>query len=216
MTALKPRLPEIAHLDTLLPHEFAPDARIDQKYGLGLDLSQVNTPNIEVTESFIKKSSLIEANITRMTLFDVIIEGGDWSGAQASSGGWLRVQSRHVRMAGIDLSEAEIKNVHFVGCKLDLANFRFAKLTRVVFEDCSLTETDFQGGVLNNVRFENSVLDKVEFAQVKSVQVDFRTSRLLEVRGWQFLNGALLDSAQLISVAPQLAAALGVKIEDEH
>jgi uncharacterized protein YjbI with pentapeptide repeats len=117
------------------------------------------------------------------------------------------------RLTGIDLSRSTIKDVVFENCKLDMANFRFAKLTRVRFVNCALFETDFQAAELSGVEFQDSQLEKVEFHHCKLRAVDARTSQLFDIRGWQSLKGLTIDTTQLVTVAPQLALELGLTIE---
>jgi uncharacterized protein YjbI with pentapeptide repeats len=116
-------------------------------------------------------------------------------------------------MTGVDLSRSTLKDVVFKDCKLDMANFRFAKLTRVTFISCTLNETDFQAAELSEVVFEDCYLEKVEFGQSKVKQVDARTSQLYDIRGWQSLKGLIIDSTQLVMIAPQLAHELGLIIK---
>lgn len=127
----------------------------------------------------------------------------------------LRSHFEQVRLTGTDLSRAALKDVAFVGCKLDLANFRFAKLERVKFIDCMLHETDFQGAGLTNVVFQNCQLEKVEFAQCNLKDVDARSSWLYNIRGWSSLRGLILDTSQLVTLGPELALELGLRIEGE-
>ena len=117
-------------------------------------------------------------------------------------------------MTGLDLSRSTLKDVTFEGCKLDMVNVRFAKLTRVQFIDCIMNEADFQAAELTDVAFQNSHLEKVEFGQCKLKSVDARSSQLFDIRGWQSLKGLTIDSAQLVSIAPQLAVELGLVIKE--
>ncbi|HEY5137829.1 MAG TPA: pentapeptide repeat-containing protein, partial [Methylococcales bacterium] len=102
-----------------------------------------------------------------------------------------------------------------VGCKLDLANFRFSKLTNVIFKDCTLEEADFYMAELRDVAFQNCVFEKTEFSGSKLRQVDFRTSDVLGVQGIGSLAGAIIDSSQLITLAPLLASALKIQVKDD-
>jgi uncharacterized protein YjbI with pentapeptide repeats len=117
-------------------------------------------------------------------------------------------------MAGVDFSRAQIENVTFVGCRLDMANFRFAKLDGVIFEDCTLIEADFQVGDLANVTFSGCTIERAIFDQCKTRQVDARGSELREIHGWNYLRGLTIDHAQLVSIAPELAGELGITVKN--
>lgn len=189
------------------------EARFEALHVIEQDVSEQTAKSVAIHEARLDKVLFTGAGLEKLDMQDVMIKGGDWSGAHCASGGWLRVACNSVRMAGIDLSECTVKDVIFSGCRLDLANFRNTTLTRVQFIDCTLVETDFQNATLQHVSFAQSVLDKTEFSQVKATHLDFREAQLLEVRGWQYLKNAQLDNVQLMAVAPQLAAALGLKID---
>jgi uncharacterized protein YjbI with pentapeptide repeats len=105
--------------------------------------------------------------------------------------------------------------VSFVDCKLDLANFRFAKLKNVLFDSCVLTEADFAGATFNNVSFDNCELDKADFSNTKCTKLDLRGSSIVDVIGISSLKGAIVSPEQLISLAPQLAAEIGLVVEQD-
>jgi uncharacterized protein YjbI with pentapeptide repeats len=117
-----------------------------------------------------------------------------------------------VRMTGVTLAEIDAQDVLIRGCRLDLASFRAAKLDAVAFEDCVLHEADFYGANLRQVRFTGSQLHRLELEHAQLSSVDLRTSELEDPRGE--LRGAIIDSVQLAGLAPQLAARLGIKVDD--
>lgn len=137
----------------------------------------------------------------------------------ASSGDWResglqRVELREARLTGLDLGEAKLREARFVGCKLDYANFRFAAVEYVSFEDCVLVRADFQGAKLTSVRFEGCQLGEADFTKATLDRVDFRGSDVAGLGGSLLgLRGAIVDSLQLMDLSPQLAAELGIAVE---
>jgi uncharacterized protein YjbI with pentapeptide repeats len=117
-------------------------------------------------------------------------------------------------MTGWDVSRGAIKDVHFLNCKIDIANFRFAKMQRVRFEDCVLVGADFAAAHLTDVSFERCILERTDFSQSHLKQVDFRTSDMRGLSGWQYLKGAIIDNTQLLEAAPYLAQEIGIIVED--
>jgi uncharacterized protein YjbI with pentapeptide repeats len=84
------------------------------------------------------------------------------------------------------LIEAELEDILFHDCKLDYANLR---------EGCDLPGTDF--------------------GRAEMTTVDLRGSDLSRLGGdLAGLRGAIVDSSQLIDLAPRLAAAAGLEVED--
>ncbi len=152
-------------------------------------------------------------NFERMTARDLIAKSCDFSACRAWEASLLRSTLTDCRMTGWDSNRGICKDVTFVRCKLDIANFRFAKLTRVTFIDCILTNADFLSAQLQNVTFEKCHLEATEFAQCSMKDVDFRGSDLINIRGWQYFKGATIDTTQLMGAAPHLAQEIGIIVE---
>jgi len=159
------------------------------------------------------KVLLTGALFERLAARDVIFKGSDFSGVNISSGAVNRGEFTSCRLSGTDFNKTELHDVVFRGCKMDMTNFRFGDLRRVTFIDCTLSETDFMGAILQNVSFESCTLEKVVFDRAKCKNVDFRTSDLYELSGWNSLKGSTIDHTQLVAAAPYLAHELGITIK---
>jgi uncharacterized protein YjbI with pentapeptide repeats len=170
--------------------------------------------NLRLDEALLERVNLMEAKLEKMGLSDVIIKGCDLSAARAPESSWVRTHVWGGRVSGIDLSRSTLKDVTFEDCKMDMANFRYARLARVRFVSCMLTDADFQGAELHDVIFEDCHLERVEFSAARLKNVNASGSQLINLRGWRSLKGLMLDSAQLMDVAPQMALALGIKLKD--
>jgi len=159
--------------------------------------------------------ALDDADMRGLRLRDVRAEAlsatsGDWRSASL-----LRVELREARLTGLDLGEARLREARFRGCKLDYVNFRHAEIEYVSFEDCVLAQADFQGARLDSVRFEGCQLAAAHFTKATLSRVDLRGSELAGLGGSLLgLRGAVVDSLQLIDLAPQLAAELGIAVEE--
>jgi uncharacterized protein YjbI with pentapeptide repeats len=208
-----PQLP--AHLDAVAPCVVEPEQTIEATAISTLQLSEPVCPAVSFDECTFTKTILSSVQLPKATFRDCRIDKGDATAANFSDGGMQRVYIRDVRATGLDCSQSILKDVRFVGCKLDMANFRFAKCSNVVFEDCNLTNADFYSAELTHVRFENCILQATLFSGVTARTVDLRSSDLIDVRGWDNAGGFIIDSQQLIQVAPQLAVALNITIQDD-
>lgn len=171
--------------------------------------------NVSFDECELHKPLLQSAMLEKLQLRDVRFMGGDCTAVNSSDGGVLRVRFDDVRMTGFDASRSKYKDVTFANCKLDMANFRFAKLTNIRFENCNLTDCDFQSAELTNVVFRNCLIDKVLIHNAHCKQVDMRTSQIYNLRGWQSAAGVTVDSVQLTQLAPELAAELKITVSDD-
>jgi uncharacterized protein YjbI with pentapeptide repeats len=135
-------------------------------------------------------------------------------GTEFVSTGWLDVEVSGSLLAGPLLYDATLERVVFRDCKLDAANFRDATLTDVTFEGCSLTDADFSRATMRRVGFPGSRLAGADFTKADLGEVDLRGCELGIERGLDSLGGAIVDQAQLVALAPVLAAHLGIEVRD--
>jgi uncharacterized protein YjbI with pentapeptide repeats len=135
-------------------------------------------------------------------------------GVDLAESSWLDVAVGDSLLAGVQLFDAELRRVTLRDCKLDAVNFRGASLTEVRFERCVLREVDFTGATLRGASFSQCQLLAADFSRATLDQVDLRGSELAIERGYEALAGAIVDSAQVVALAPALARHLGIEIRD--
>ncbi len=179
------------------------------------DISGLQTRGVEASELKLEKVNFSQAKLDKSDFTDVQLSGCELAATTFADSGWRRVLVEKSRCSGIQLQNTFLKDVTFVGCKLNMANFRFAKLINVCFKDCDLEEADFYMAELTNVSFEACTLNKLEFSSSTLKKVDLRTSVITDVTGIRNLSGAIIDSTQLIALAPTLAQGLGIQVKDE-
>lgn len=168
---------------------------------------------LEIMSARLEKVILTAAQLGRVSMRDMVAKQTDFSAAHLANGALNRCEFVDCRMTGVDFSRTALHDITFRGCKLDMANFRFANLRRVRFVECTFVDTDFLSASLYDVVFESCTLEKTIFHQAKCKQVDLRTSDLYEIHGWASLKGVVIDSAQLVAVAPYLAHELGIVVK---
>ena len=84
-----------------------------------------------------------------------------------------------------------------------------------MFDRCELMEVDFGEATLTNLRFPGSRLRRMRFAGAALKKVDLTGATELDVAGGiESLRGAIIDSVQLIDLAPALAVTLGITVKD--
>jgi fluoroquinolone resistance protein len=159
--------------------------------------------------------ALTASRLRSLALTDVIAagveaSGGDWSGAALR-----RVEFDNCRLAGLRLTQATAEDVVFRDCRLELATLRGAQLHNVAFERCVLDEVDLGEAALQAVRFDRCRLVRADFSGARLTRVDLRGSELDPVGDVAGLRGAIIDSIQLAGLAPQLARAAGIKVDDD-
>lgn len=181
-------------------------------------LEDIDATKVEVVAGswdgvIIERASFLQAQLPRLAMKDCVIKQSDFSSTVLSDGAANRVEYSNCRMMGVDISKMQLHDVTFRGCKLDMANLRFADIRRVKFIDCTLVETDFLGATLHDITFESCRLERTVFDRAHCKNVDLRGAELIEISGWGSLKGAWIDDVQLMVVAPYLANELGLTIK---
>jgi uncharacterized protein YjbI with pentapeptide repeats len=147
-------------------------------------------------------------------LVDAVVEDADWANRRAPRLSALRVELRRVRLTGVELAEATLRDVVFDECRLDLAGLRLAKLERVVFRDCRLEEADLYGAQLKDVLFERCVLREATLSAATLERCELRGCDLTALRGAEQLRGVRMPWNDVLANAPLFAIALGVDLVD--
>ncbi|MFZ2544472.1 MAG: pentapeptide repeat-containing protein [Candidatus Saccharimonadales bacterium] len=207
---------------------------ISKNLSLVSDFSQLIATEDGIENERIENESFDQLSLKNFTIIDSQIIKTDFSGTEIDGFGlkntrfsdcnmttakfpdasWHVVELLNSRCSGIQLNVGILKDVLFKGCKLDLSNFRFAKLTNVIFDGCVINEMDFYNAELKNVQFINCEIDRVEFSNSKLHNVDFTESQIITIKGISSLKGAIISNEQLIYLAPYLASQFGIKISE--
>ncbi len=145
-------------------------------------------------------------------LVDAEVRDVDWANRQARGAVVRRVELRQCRLTGAELAEAELTDVTFVDCRLDLAGLRMAKLERVAFRDCRMSECDFYEATFTDVLFERCELREATVSRVKLKRAELRGCDLAGLRGVEALRGARMPWNDVLENGPLFAAALGLEI----
>jgi uncharacterized protein YjbI with pentapeptide repeats len=154
-------------------------------------------------------------DFTRGRFVDVELVRCDLSGSDFSEATWDRVRVVDCRASAIELPQAALRNVAFVDCKLDDANLRMARLREVRFDNCVLAGAEFGAAQLEDVAFNGSDLAGVDFGQARCAAVDLRDARLTGIKGIDSLRGATVALEQVVTLAPALALALGLRVHTD-
>ena len=71
---------------------------------------------------------------------------------------------------------------------------------------------DARGATLREVRFRDCSINELNVTEARLAKVDLSGARLSSLIGVDNLRGAIINHAQLLDLAPQLAAQLGVEV----
>ena len=124
---------------------------------------------------------------------------------------WQHSGMKNSKATGVSMAEAIIDGGEFNDCKLDLANFKFARITNSVFYNCELKNADFQSANFKNVKFISCNLSEVNFSQADFKDIDLRHSILTNAR-------IDVDNFKEITISPEqvifIANSFGISVKD--
>lgn len=158
--------------------------------------------------------ALDETRLHHARVLDSVLTGLRGVGTDLAESTFRDVEVVDARLGGVQLHGAVLERVVIRGGKIDYLNLRKAKLRDVVFEGCVLVEPDFGGARLERVEFVDCALKGADLTGATLTDVDLRGAAALEIsRGVDRLAGAVISPAQLLDLAPVLAAEMGVRVE---
>jgi uncharacterized protein YjbI with pentapeptide repeats len=179
------------------------------------DSSNAVACDVEIGESVLDGVWLTGSRLDRLRLTDCILEGCDLSGAVLDAARLTRVELRECRLSGFVVSRADLRDVRFAGCRLDDASFRMATAERIVFDGCDLRGADLTEARFAMARFAHCDLTGAELSKADLRGARVQGSRLDDLKGARSLQGAVIDSSQIVAVSLGILRALDIRVDDE-
>jgi uncharacterized protein YjbI with pentapeptide repeats len=168
-------------------------------------------------ESAVTDCVLDGTGLRKARMNDLWLSGTRLTGATLAESTWLDSALVGCSLAGVEAFSAVLHRVVLRRCKLDSVNLRGATLREVVFEDCVLRDVDFGEARFDRVAFPGSRIERARLGRAQLKRTDLRGAVAVELAdGYDALRGAVISSAQLLDLAPALAAALGITVKDEQ
>ncbi|WP_055490528.1 pentapeptide repeat-containing protein [Streptomyces sp. TP-A0356] len=209
------RRPEV-RLPELVAHtggELVPDGDYDGLEFRDADLAGQDGGGARFMDCALTGCALDETQLHHARVIDSVLTGIRGVGTDLSEATLRDVELVDARLGGAQLHGAVLERVLVRGGKIDYLNLRKAKLKDVVFEGCVLVEPDFGGARLERVEFVDCVLKGADLTAATLVDVDLRRAAEVDIaRGVGRLSGAVISHAQLLDLAPVLAAEMGVRV----
>lgn len=204
------RLPELSGWEDA---GLEPDGDYDGLELVEVDLTGGDGRGARFMDCALRRCVLDEAGLAKARILDSVLDSVRGVGTDLSEASLRDVELLDARLGGVQLHGAVLERVLVRGGKIDYLNLRTARLKDVVFEGCVLVEPDFAGAVLERVEFRDCELRGVDFSGARMADVDLREVAELEIaRGVEALAGAVISPAQLIGLAPAMAAQLGLRV----
>ena len=155
-----------------------------------------------------------ETRLRHARVLDTVLTGLRGVGTDLAESTLRDVEVVDARLGGTQAHGAVLERVVIRGGKIDYLNLRAARLKDVVFEGCVLVEPDFGSARLERVEFVDCVLKGVDLSAADLKDVDLRAAAELSIAsGVDRLAGAVISPAQLLDLAPVLAAQMGIRVE---
>jgi uncharacterized protein YjbI with pentapeptide repeats len=185
----------------------------------GVDLRDLNLDELVWTGRRRLGSSRVSGLVTRewtaagASVVGSLLEQIEVVGLNAPESGWWNVELTGSRIGSAELYDSSWRNVSFTRCKLGYLNLRGAKLTDVRFTDCVISDLDLIRATATRVAFTGTRIDRLEASGAKLVDLDLRGALLADIGTLEGLKGATITLAQLLDLAPAMAARLGITVE---
>jgi uncharacterized protein YjbI with pentapeptide repeats len=158
-------------------------------------------------------ADLAETRRSPLTLVDSVLRRCDLSAAVWQGVTLRQVELLDCRALGLRLSVDLGQDLYVESGRFDSATLRISRVRGlVVFDGCTFSEAMI-GGDLSAVVFTGCTFDGAEFAATAAAGCDLRDSRLGGARGLATLRGARVTADQTVTIAPRLAAELGLTVE---
>lgn len=167
--------------------------------------------------------ALDECVLDRVRLDDAAVDGARLTdtvldGVTATALRGRRFAARDVRLDGCrvgaaEWAEAEWDRVHLTACRIDYLGLADARLTDVLLSDCTIGELDLRGAAVTRVALERCRVASLSLHEAALQRLDLRGADLERIDGVGALRGAVVSGEQLQQLAPLLAEAFGIAVE---
>jgi uncharacterized protein YjbI with pentapeptide repeats len=153
-----------------------------------------------------------DTNLGGVRLIDCRWSGCDAPVLRGARGTWRGVEVLGTRIGSAELYDSQWHSVRVADCKLGYLNFRHSTLQDVLFSGCTFDELDLGGATLTRVAFQECEIQTLTMTGARLKDVDLRGAQLRAINGLPGLSGATIDQAQLVELAPLLAAEAGIVV----
>ena len=151
--------------------------------------------------------------LERFEVANVSLQDCDVIGVVIRGGRVSRLLVEQSRLRSAVWMDGTLQDLTFDGVTAADVSFRFSTLRRAVFRNCTLSRLDLTEVTIDRVRFERCDLSGARFDGAKATSLRIEECDLTGCTGAEALRGGSVDPRDLISLAPSLAVALGIKIE---
>lgn len=167
-----------------------------------------------LTECAVRDAAVERLDLTGASLVDVDVSGLRATAVVARDARLRRVRIVGGRIGTLDLADAELDEVELRSIRIDYLSLAGAQVEDLLVTDCRIGSMDVPQARLTRVAFADSTCDEVDTRGLRAEHVDFRGLEALSYLDLASLRGATLSPRQVEVLAPALATALGIRVEE--
>lgn len=199
-------------LDEGDPATLTVDAYRDNERFSGIDLTGRNLGGLSLSECALFDVTVTDADLRAARVTDTSLTRLNAPVLRAAHSVWRDVSIQDSRIGSGELYDAQLNTLLVSRSKIGFLNLRGGTLRDVAFEDCMVDELDLSGASAARLAFPGCTIAMLDVSRAHLEHVDLRGARIDGIRGIDSLHGVTVDTAQLLDLAPLLAAHLGIRI----
>ena len=210
-----PRVSELSLVDLEISEpECAWDpAGTDGRRIEGAVLDGLRRQAVSYRETEFVRASATGARFPDCRLLDVRFDRLDAPDLAASHSTWRDVEIVGSRLGTLGLDDSTVNRLRFDRCKVGFLGLQGARVQDMVIEGCVVEELDLSDAVASRVAFRDTTIGQLRLRGSRLSHVDLRGARLGLVEPVAGLRGAVVTVEQVLDLAPDLAAALGILVD---
>ena len=180
-----------------------------------LDLSGQDASDARFLECRLTRCGLDGISLRRARILESMLADPHGASVDLADSTWRDSHVSGGRLGAVTLIGASWTGIRVRDCHLGFLNLAGAQLDDVVFERCEIGSLDARTATLDSVAFVDCGLDELNVSGATLIRADLSGARLRSLVGVESLNGAIVSRAQLVDLAPLLAAQLGLEVRPD-
>ena len=177
-----------------------------------VDFTGQDAGDARFLECHFERCALDGLSLRRARVLGSLIADAHGASVDLADSTWRDSEVRGGRLGAVQAPGAALTAVRFRGSKVGYLNLAGANLDDITFDGCELGDIDARGATLRAVRFIACSIKELNVTEARLSKVDLSGATLSSLIGVDNLRGAIINQAQLVDLAPQLAAQLGLEV----
>lgn len=193
-----------------------PHGDYDAVHFAGLDFAGQSADDAAFLGCRLERCGLDGVSMRRARIAECLLDELHATALDAVDSIWRDTLVTVRRVGALLATGASWSSVRVRGGRLDLLDLSGARLAGVALEACVIGELDLGSAEARGLTFEGCEVELLDVVGARLTGADLTGASVRAVRGVDGLRGAVVTPAQLVELAPQLAAHLGIKVRTEQ